>query len=419
MIHAVFVLAQYRAALTVGDRTEVHARFTDASALASSKATGPVFDLSTAPNAAVLLDNRHFAHSLQYSPRLTLRGDAAPGGNPELLQSGTLRSTWRARHVSLALTESAAYGARNFGDLATQTTTPTAAPGPGVQVGSEPGRPLVPLQLLPTTRSISYGSTTTTLSSIVVPDRRWTLSTSAAYAMSGGTKHIGQLFLPVQSSGIFDASLAYALTRSDRILTSVSPSVTAIPKAICEIQPAPTVPPRAPLTCNRDLQFLDVGEGWSKRWTRHTTTTVLGGTSVRRIRLDRGVPFRMTVGPLVVAELTHRLERTVLGATGRVGTVVDQRTGIPETRVNLGTLADWRHFLYAVHGSVQYSQSLAASRVNTVHVVYGEASVTRRLSSRFDAEAGGRLTWQESQGSSQALSNVYAAIVYHEPRILF
>ena len=419
MMHAaVLVLAQYRTAVTVGGRSELRTRFTDASVVAPGAGTGPVFDLSTAPTASVSANDRRTAHVLTYSPRLTLRGDALPGTNPELLQSALLRSSWRARRVSLALTESASYGVRNFGDLSTQQATATAAPPPAGQVG-EPGRPLLPLQLLPTTRSITYGATSTTLSSVAVPARRWSIGTGATYAMSGGTDTESQVFLPLQRSGSFDASVSYTLTRADRLVTSATPAVTLIPKAICDYQPLPTVPPTAPLTCNRALQFLDVGEGWTRRWSRQTTTNFFAGASGRRIRLDAGVPFRTTVGPLLGAEVTHRMERTLYAATSRVGTVVDQRTGIPETRVNLGAVADWRHFRDALHGTVQYSQSVGASSANTVHVVYGEASVTRRLSKRFDADTGVRVTWQESQGFHTVLTNVFVGLVYHEPRILF
>jgi hypothetical protein len=227
------------------------------------------------------------------------------------------------------------------------------------------------------------------------------------------------VFLPLQRGGNVEAAVAYAVTRSDRIVTTATPAVTFVPKAICAFQPLPTVPPSAPITCNRTLQVLDVSEGWAKQWTRQTSTNFLGGVSVRRTRLDVGVPFRTRVGPLIGLDISHRLGRTLVVANGRVGTVMDQRTGLPETRMSETLTADWKHFIHQLHGSVTYTQTLGATPVNTIHVIYGEAVATRRLSSRFDADAGVRATWQENQGTATLLTNIIFGIVYHEPRILF
>jgi hypothetical protein len=408
LAHVVFVLAQYRATLTVGGRAEVSARATDGSALGGG--TGPIFDATTQPNATIATSDRRWDHSLYYSPALTLRGDAAPGDNPQLFQTAAARTAWHTRHVRLSLSEWATYGSRNFGDLTTQVA-PLAEGAP---------RPVVPLQLLPSAGTLHFGSTTTTLSSVVVPARRWLSTTNLSFGLSGGTDSASQLQLPVQRAERIDTTLAYAVTRRDAALTVVAPSAIDVPRAQCVVQPVPVPGTPTPLLlCDHSLRFLDVSEGWGHRWTRHTTSTLLAGVSARRVRLGLDERYATSVAPIFSVDLVHAIERALVTLNSRLGTIVDQRTALIDTRLDNTATVAWTHRGTTVRGTVQYSQSVPATAPTSIHALRTEAVVTRRLSTRFDVEGGARTTWQEQGGIAGLFTSTFAAVVFHEPRILF
>jgi hypothetical protein len=426
----VFVLAQYRGTLTVGDRTEVRARLTDSAATstaATSPATTspattspattstlPIYDTSTQPTATAVLDDRRWQHSLFYSPIITQRGDI-PLGTLDVLHQGSVRTTWRSKRVRLTLSEAGNYGTRTYSDLTGAGASTTAADGST--------RPPAPLQLVPA-GSLRVGSSTTALSSIVALARRWSLATTETYTLSGGLNDVGELLIPPQRIARFENTLTYTMDRRDRIFTTVAPQVAQFPRAPCQLPPL-TTSSSAPLVplCDRRLDLIDVSEGWTHQWTRRTSTTILLGADFRHVRLDRYETYRNSVGPIGAATLSHVQPappgQLRLQLITRIGPVIDQRIAVVETRTDEMALAEWIYVHTSLRGTAQYTQSVPATAGIAVRAFQVEARVTQRLGVRFDVEGGYRSIWQEQQGQLFRSSNAFVALVYHEPPILF
>lgn len=359
---ALLIAADLSGALTLSDRTEVRFRAPGTVTTAMTRAAS--LDLETTPEARLTLASRRSRYTFTYAPRLTL-WDVSTGAQPTLLHAGAVRVEWHSHLTRLSLEQAGSYGGMSFAYVSLQ-------PGPG---GAPPR-----VDVVPTPQILQYGSSTTTLASRLAL-RRWTLTTSAGYRLSGGTDAASRALLPFQSGPFGEAAADHAITRRDHVVTTVSASEAAF-------------------SSGPESVVVEVNEGYRHLWTRTLETRLTLGVSEVRVRAGASASYVFETYPVAEIVLDEH-PRTAEGHLAvrfgaRLGPVVNQLLGIVDERVQ-GTLAvGYAYRRLATHAFAVASQSVPTSRPYATTLLSGELGAAYGVSRVVSFDVGVRALWQRA-----------------------
>jgi hypothetical protein len=251
MIAAAVLAAQYAGTLDALDATKVDARANNPPIVLQSPSEKIVLaaDVSTMPTARLHLGDRRWDYTLTVSPILSVT-DLELGSNaqPLALAAGGATIGWHDRLVRVMVSESASYGVESLGYIYENTGVGTAGqPGPmgqtvgqtGVGTSGAPATAGMATSsaLTPNSNSFILGSTITSGSLAVTASRQVTLFLSGGYSVSGNLsppKSRSELVLLPEQFGPFgSASLTYAVSRVDALVSLASAQETTTPQGEC------------------------------------------------------------------------------------------------------------------------------------------------------------------------------------------
>lgn len=351
--------ADLAGSFTVSDRTEARVRAPGTNATGTAAAS---LDLETVPEARLTLASRRVRYSFSYAPRLTL-WDVNAGAHPTWLNNGAARVEWHSELTRLSIDQVGSYGGVSFAYV-------SLMPGPE---GAPPR-----VDAVPAPQIIQYASSTTTLASRVTL-RRWAIDTSLGYRFDGGADVASRLVLPFQRGPFGEASLAYAASRIDHVVTTVAGSEAAFSSG-----------PESVVT--------EIDEGYRHAWSRTTETRLTVGISQVRARTTGITAYTFETHP--VAEVV--LEERPPSAGGhvnvriglRVGPVVNRLLGIVDERVQGTLAAAYTYQRLTTHAFAIASQTVPPSAPYATELVSGELGAAYDVSNVVRFDVGVRGLWQ-------------------------
>jgi hypothetical protein len=367
-------------------------------------------DTDIVPLLGLEVRDGNTALQVDYAPRISVREiTAAP--HATLQHTGRLSGSWRpARGLSFRLGEELVLGTVN---LLTLDVAPLPVPDPGSpDEPDEPDGPLrppgggplqpgggVPLQPLPATDTIYFLSSATTLTAETGwLGRRWQLSGSTGFNISGGLDKPARETVPLQYGPRFDVSLSHALSPLSAITTAVSLA-------------------HSRFSTGANATVLTLSEAWGQRLDRRTTLEAGAGVSLVRALAapdDEAGPGEEppaapepVVGllPNLTLGVGHRIPSREADFHGRVGVrvtpFVDRLTGRVYPRADLTASGTW-----ALGPRVQVSPSLgtgfAVGGATGDRVVSGGVAASWALTRWVSVDADTRSTWSRSADNPAA-----------------
>jgi hypothetical protein len=370
MLGPLLAAAAISGAVELSDRSEVRVRN-------SGEAVGTVLDLETAPAALLRLHTRRWDLAALYSPRLVLRQvDAYP--LPEVLHRGALLLGLRFRRALLGIHADGAYGTYSFTGLVPAPTIPGATPD-----ASPP-----PIQQLPPASTIAYASLRAGASLRYAATRRLTLSGVAEHRMSGGVDEVARAVVPFQYGPHGELRAEYALSRKDRLVSSLDASWATF-----------TSGPRNTL--------VEATEAWQRALGRRTRLTIGGGAALVIAQVQAADPRSARPYPLAEAEVVHRIpaRRVEARFALRLAPIVDRLSGRVDERLGATASAVWSPTsLVAVRALGGAAQTLPGSADRAFTLMTGEAAIAVRVSTWVRVEAGTRGAWQGGRGAGALAS---------------
>jgi hypothetical protein len=357
------VAAAVTGTVEVGDRSEIRVRD-------SNEPVGRVVDLETAPAATLRLHARTWEFILGYSPRLTLRQvDAAP--QVDSLHHGTIAVAWRWPRLTLRLLGDLMWGTQSFTSLVLDTSPSSGPP---------------PVDRLPLPSAIDYVSSRAGATARIAATRRWTLSSLIELTLGGGRDAASRVVMPLQSGPHGALSAEGALTRKDRLVSTLDAS-----RAVFSSGPEDTV--------------VEVTEAWRHTLSRRTASTLGGGAAGVASRAGGGDPLRLRAYPVAEAGLAHRIPESRVDAlfSLRLAPVVDRLSGLVDERLQGAAALTWSLVPgTAIRGQLGAAQSIPWTSDGAFTVVLGEAAVTTRAGQWVRLELGTRGAWQWQRGAGTA-----------------
>lgn len=330
MIATAVLSAQYAGTLELLDSTKVDARATQPAPTLTAPLREIVLaaDASTSPTARLRLRDRWWDYALSYSPSFGVTDvELGAGAQPVVSNAGTATIAWHDRVVRVTVSESASYGLENLAYLYAATgqglaggtgqsmggTTPgqpaTMVPGqpPAATAAGQPATAAAmsaatatsatPLKLFP------FGSSNTNATVVVRATRQVTLSLSGGYSLAGSltTNPQAEVALPEQFGPLGSASLAYALSKSDSLITTASAQETTTPLGAC----VPLPPPTVIRFCRQVVPIIQGQE--IARHQLSTTATVSAGAGVAASIQDLATEEAWVIMPTGVLSFTERV----------------------------------------------------------------------------------------------------------------
>lgn len=375
------LLAVLSGAVELSDRSELRVRD-------SNEAVGRAIDLETAPALALRLRARTWELALGYTPRFTLRQLDHPP-LPEVYHRGAIDLGWRYRRVVAAIHGDASYGTTSFTSL---SITPQGA-GSGEVVQLPPGT------------SIGYTASRAAFTMRYVATRRLSLGGRFEYAASGGADAIARAVVPYQEgpTGALDAEVA--LTRTDRLTTSLSLT-------------------RAQFTPGPDDASLEALVTWRHLASRRTSVTLSAGATGVYQRLSIGAAPSRSVYAVAEADFDYRRPPARLEArlSLRLAPVVSWLSGIVDERAQATASATYRPLpRMSVRGQLGVAQSVPIAEDGALTVALAEAAIAAKASPAVEIELGTRGAWQKTRGAAASPLQwvVFAGATFTAPTLRF
>ena len=221
----------------------------------------------------------------------------------------------------LTLSEYASYGFLNY--------SAQQLPGPSTTGGIRLD-PLLRQKLL-------YEASSTSLSAVITPEKRWSVSVAVSYSLSGGADDEARSVLPFVKGPLIAATFDYGLGKSDRLITGASGE-------------------HSNLSTGFDYYFLRVSEGWAHEFVSRSSITLGAGlTAVRSSSFtpDRPLLFiaptlingaHYDLYPTVDAALLYQLpfrDKATLRARSALAPVINRATGLLSQQVLALVNASW------------------------------------------------------------------------------
>jgi hypothetical protein len=357
LVGPTILAAPYRGSLELADRTEVRGGY-------FGFPNDPALNAETVPSATFGIDDRRVGFTLGYAPRLGLV-DLQDGVNPSLLNSGFAEATWQTRSLRLAVDEYATYGSLNYSAL----RLPSASPAFVLQVN-----PLL-------RQTILYEASSTALTAVVVPKRRWSLRLALSYSLSGGADDAARLVLPLQKGPRFDTLLEYSLSRRE----------TLAARALVE---------QSSITPGYDYAFLGGSFGYRRHFTRLLEAEVAGGVTETRSKLPPPLTagtFYSTYGT-IAALVRYRLptrERIELRLASQLAPAINRISSLLTQQIQgtFGAVMNRRTWTADVEGG--FAQTVGASDIGAFSLLLAQTKFAYRASKMVDLEAGLQGSWQK------------------------
>jgi hypothetical protein len=374
----------FRGSLELADRTEVRGGY-------FGFPTDPALNAETVPSATFSADDRRMAFSLGYAPRLGLV-DLQDGLNPSILNSGFAEASWQARGVRIIVNEFATYGWLNYSVLALPSSSPALV-----------------LQVNPQLRQrILYEASSTSVTAVVIPKRRWMLRPVLSYNLSGGADDAAQLVLPLMKGPRLDTLLEYSQSRLE----------TLSARATVE---------QSNVTPGFNYGFLGGSVGYRRSFNRLFDAELAAGitetsTSLPPPLVPTGT-FYNTYGT-VAGVARYRLparEKVELRLAAQLAPTINRITSLLSQQIQgtFGAVMTRRTWAVNVEGA--FAQAVDTGPVRTFSMLLGQAKVAYRASKMVDLEAGVLGSWQKvgenNVPSTQKLA--FVAVTIHGPALRF
>jgi len=328
---------------------------------------------------------------LDYAPRVSLR-ELTGQPRTEIQHIGRFAANWRPqRGLSFRLGEELV-----LGDVNLLTTDPLPSPEPTDP--TDPDGPLRPpqdggpLQPLPRTDTVYFLSSATTLTAESgLLGRRWQLSGSAGFSVSGGLDGPAREAVPLQYGPRFDVSLSHALSPLSAVTTSAG--VT-----------------HARFSTGANNTVVTLTESWTRRLSRRTSLEAGAGASIVHSLEAAAVnpdpePGEADTGPRteLLPNLTlavgHRVPSRRADFDGRLGLRVspftDRLTGRVYPRADVTATGTW-----ALGPRVRLSSTVgtafAVGGATGDRIVNGGVTTSWILNDWMSVDADTRGTWSRS-----------------------
>jgi len=219
-------------------------------------------DTDVTPLLGLEIRDGNAALQVEYAPRISLR-EVTARARTELQHTGRLAGLWQpARGLSLRLTEELVLGSVNLltADLGALPGGPGSEPG-GQQPPPGSGGPLQPLPQADTVYFLSSATTLTADTGWL--GRRWNLTGSGGFSISGGLDGPAREAVPLQYGPRADASISHALSPLSALTTSAAFSY-------------------ARFSTGANNTIVTLREAWGHRVDRRTALEAGAGVSVVR-----------------------------------------------------------------------------------------------------------------------------------------
>ncbi|MCP3137195.1 exopolysaccharide export protein EpsX [Pyxidicoccus xibeiensis] len=345
-------------------------------------------DTDVTPTLGLEVRDGNTSLQVEYAPRISLR-EVTVQPRTEVQHMARLAGNWRPeRGLSFRLGEELVLGSV---DLFTTDVLPLPDPG-----GDEPDGPLRPpdgggpLQPLPTEDTVYFLSSATTLNvDTGWLGRRWQLSGSTGFSISGGLDGPAREAVPMQYGPRFDVSLSHALSSLSAITTSVAVA-------------------HSRFSTGANNTVLTLTEAWGQRVDRRTSLEAGVGVSlVRALEAPPEEPVEGEAAPEPRTELLpnltfavgHRIPSRTADFNGRVGVrvtpFVDRLTARVYPRADLTLSGTWA-LGPRVRVSTTAGTAFAVGGASGDRIVSGGVTASWILTRWMSVDADTRSTWSRS-----------------------
>ncbi|MFO0756283.1 MAG: hypothetical protein U0359_07310 [Byssovorax sp.] len=349
--------------LELSDRSELRIRD-------MGDAVGTTIDVETAPAGTLTIRARGFEIALDASPRLTLRElDLTP--RPSAFLRGGLRVVRRTPRATIEVLGDASYGTEIYG---------------AQSYGALADARSATIQRIPATSAINYLGGRGVLGLRYSMTRRLALGARFSYLWSGGADDASRASVPFQWGPDLTLDAGLALTRTDRLETTLDLS-------------------RARFYSGPQSNQLSLGERLRHALSRTTDLTIGGGAAASLSRIGVDEPLKFRVFPLAEAAIAHRDPSDRLTVRIEIGLlpVTDRLSGKVDERVQAaGSLGLRLHPRAEILAGIGTSRSLAYDD-GGVALLSGQVALAIRATSRIRVELGTRSAWQWQQGTTGPL----------------
>nr|WP_225937495.1 exopolysaccharide export protein EpsX [Myxococcus sp. RHSTA-1-4] len=327
---------------------------------------------------------------VDYAPRISVR-EITVQPRTEIQHVGRLAGSWRPeRGLSLRLSEELVLGSVN---LLTTDVLPLPDPGSG-----DPDGPLRPpdgggpLQPLPEADTVYFLSSATTLTADTTwLGRRWRLSGSTGFNISGGLDGPAREAVPMQYGPRVDVSLSRVLTRQSAITTTVSMT-------------------NSRFSTGANATVVTLTEAWGQRLSRRTSLEAGAGVSVVRAveapeetepGAEPAPAPEPTLGllPNLTFGVGHRIPSRTADFFGQLGVrvtpFVDRLTGRVYPRADLTGTGTWT-LGPRVRVSTHAGTAFAVGGASGDRIISGGLSASWALERWVTLDTDLRSTWSRS-----------------------
>jgi hypothetical protein len=353
------VAADIAASVALSDRTETRLRDP------GDSPNGPSLDISTTPDARLILLSPRTSCTLAYTPRLTLWDVNDVGARPLGLHAGSARFDWHEVKTSLSLAQDASYGATNFAAL----TLPASAEGMPPRV-----------DVIPVSQIVHFESSSTTLSSRL-EGPRWELRSAIAYELSGGADNASRAVVPLQQGPLGEAVWTFAESPVDHLVTTATASETTF-------------------SSGPEILIGEGDEGWKHQWSAFTETDFTLGVSEARVQPSALAPISTQTNPVVDALFEQRVlfdeDRVSLRVDARLGPVVNRLLGIVDERIQCSVLSKWTRGPFALSAFASAQQSVPTGGPYATELLAGELALSYAATEVVALDVGVRGLWQNA-----------------------
>ena len=355
ILAALVALAALRGSLEASSRLQIRVR--DGAAL-----TGPAIDAELSPDVKLGVRARRWEVAANYSPRFnrTLFGADA---QPSIFHQGGFSLRVHDRRASLSIQEDAGHGSSSFTVLASD---PGASSGPLFHLGAGPR-----------TDTFAYAWSRTGLLGRFAVRRRWALTGTLEYSLSGGTDAPSRVTMPFQT-GIHGAiGSEYALSRRDQLTSTVDVL-------------------RSDFHAGWEDTLLQGSVVWRRVWGRGTISTVTGGMGLSTSRNGATGELRTEAHPVGAASVYHTPRGSSLdaGLSFRLSPVVDRLSGSVDERLDVVASLAWKPTrALAIEGQLGAARSLFWDNPDAVALVYQGLTLSFRANDLLKLEGGARGAW--------------------------
>ncbi|MCK8499734.1 exopolysaccharide export protein EpsX [Myxococcus fulvus] len=332
------------------------------------------------------LERREGNTSLQldYAPRISLR-EVTARARTEIQHIGRFAALWRPeRGLSFRLSEELVLGSVN---LLTLDALPSLDPDPIDPDGPiRPPQGGGPLQPLPEADTVHFLSSATSLTGETGwLGRRWQLSGTTGFTVSGGLDGPAREAVPLQYGPRLDVSLSHALSPLSAITTSAAATY-------------------ARFSTGANNTVVTLTESWTGRMTRRTGLEAgVGASIVHTVTAPGGVEPdpapRTEVLPNLTLAVGHRIPSRTADFDGRLGVRVspftDRLTARVYPRADLTATGTWA-LGPRVRVGTTAGTAFAVGGATGDRLVSGGVTASWILNTWMSVDADTRGTWSRS-----------------------